>query len=261
MTDSGPADPDTLSPLQSTGNSDRPVAIVTGAGRRIGRAVALSLANDLNLNVVVHYGRSRDQAEDVAEAIRTGGSEAITVSADLREPVTAADTIFDASNRLGTATVLINCAAVFADTRLCDVSIEHCEHHFAVNTFAPLFLTQELQQRLPSDRRAHVINILDWRATRPPASHLVYTASKAALAAITKCLAQQLAPRTFVNAIAPGAILPPEDRPDWHNKRAFDAIPMNASGRPSDVVAAVKFLLQSTFITGEILHVDGGEGL
>ena len=83
----------------------------------------------------------------------------------------------------------------------------------------------------------------------------LFEASKMVSAAVTGSR------RSAETVMAPGAILPPEDRPDWHNKRAFDAIPMNASGRPSDVVAAVKFLLQSTFITGEILHVDGGEGL
>jgi pteridine reductase len=106
-----------------------------------------------------------------------------------------------------------------------------------------------------------VVNVLDWRALRPRNGWLVYTAAKAALAAATKTLALQLAPRIQVNAVAPGAILPPDDRPDWHAERATAAIPLKRTGTPQDLIRAINFLLDSPFITGEILHVSGGEEL
>lgn len=236
------------------------VAIVTGAARRVGREIAISLAAQGH-GVVVHHGTSSVEANEVVQHIRSSGGRAVAVSADLRDARRAAVDIFDAAAELGPVTVLINSAAVFQDRALPWIDIYHCNVHLAVNLLAPVFLVQQLLRQLGEGQTGHVINVLDWRAIRPGADHLIYTASKAALVSVTKSLAQQLAPRVLVNGVAPGAILPPEDRSNWHQQRAMESIPLRRTGTPRDLCAAIIFLLNARFITGEIIHVSGGEEL
>lgn len=237
-----------------------PVAVVTGAGRRLGREFALAMARR-RYAVLVHHHCSADAAAELVQELRQTGVSAAAVQADFRTPATAANFVFSAAAELGEVQVLINSAAVFQDRPLPEIDELHCSEHLAVNLLAPLFLTQHFARLLKPDSTGHVINVLDWRALRPRANWLVYTAAKAGLAAATQTLALQLAPRIQVNAIAPGAILPPEDRPDWHAARALAEIPLQRAGNPQELVRALNFLLDSTFITGEILHVSGGEEL
>lgn len=236
------------------------VAIVTGAAKRLGRHIAQALAAERSMHVVVHCGRSVDEAEQLVQQLRGHAVQAVAVSADLREPTAAATQVFKAAATLGTPTVLINSAAVFDEALLPDIDETHLQTTFAINTMAPLMLSRKLAA-VSGDHAAQIINILDWRATRPGRDHLAYTASKAALAALTKGLAQQLAPRVRVNAIAPGAMLPPPGQDDWHDERARAEIPLLKRGTPADITRAVLYLLQSPFITGEIHHVSGGEQL
>ena len=245
-----------------TGHSaQRPaVAIVTGAARRVGREIALSMAKR-GLGVVVHHGTSKVEADSLVNRIRGEGGQAIAVAADLRDPRNAALAVLEAADKLGPASVLINSAAVFQDRALPWIDLYHCNLHTNVNLLAPVFLIQQFVKQLGEGETAHVVNILDWRAMRPEAGHLIYTATKAAMVSITKSLALQLAPRVYVNAIAPGAILPPEDRTNWHQQRAIESIPLKKTGSPRDVCDAINFLLDSRFITGEVLHVSGGEEL
>lgn len=239
--------------------SVEPVAIVTGGAKRLGRHIVCAIARELRMNIVVHCGRSLTEAETLVQELRDEGVTAAAVSADLSQPTTAAEQIFETAMSLGTPKVLINSAAVFDEALLPDVDEDHLESTFAVNTFAPLMLSRQLAAC--SSDEAQIINLLDWRATRPGEDHLAYTASKAALAALTKGMARQLAPRIRVNGIAPGAMLPPPGQDDWHNDRAKDAIPLQKRGTPEDITAAVLYLLQAPFVTGEILHVSGGEQL
>ncbi len=251
----------TQSDLDGGGQTGPPsVAIVTGAARRIGREIALSLARR-GLAVVVHHGTSRVEAQSVVDRIQSEGGRAVAVAADLRDPKTAATAVFEAAEKLGPASVLINSAAVFQDRALPWIDVYHCNLHLNVNLLAPVFLIQQFVRQLGEGESAHVINILDWRALRPGSDHLMYTATKAAMVSITKSLALQLAPRVYVNAIAPGAVLPPDDRKNWHQQRAIETIPLKKTGSPRDICDAIGFLLNSKFITGEILHVSGGEEL
>ena len=188
--------------------ANRNVAVVTGAAKRLGRHIAIRLAKQLGLNIVVHCNRSVTEAEIVAEEIRGFGVDSIVVAADLSDAANCASSIFEAAAKLGTVRVLVNCAAIFEDATLSEVSVDHCNRHLAINVVAPLMLSQQFAKQL-GDSSGHIVNILDWRATRPDADYLAYTASKAALASVTKGLAQQLAPGIQVNAIAPGAMLPP----------------------------------------------------
>lgn len=240
--------------------SDKSVAVVTGAARRVGREIALAMA-ERGLAVVVHHGTSTVEANVLVNRIRSQGGTAVAVSADLRDPRAAAMSVFEAAAELGEVTTLINSAAVFQNRALPWVDLYHCNVHLSVNLLAPIFLAQQFIRQLGEGQRGHIINILDWRAQRPGADHLVYTATKAALASVTKSLALQLAPLIQVNGLAPGAILPPEDRTNWHEQRAITSIPLKRTGSPQALVDAINFLLDSNFITGEILNVTGGEEL
>jgi NAD(P)-dependent dehydrogenase (short-subunit alcohol dehydrogenase family) len=240
--------------------SDKPVAVVTGAARRVGREIALAMA-ERGLAVVIHHGTSAVEAKVLMNRIKAAGGTAVAVGADLRDPRAAAATIFDAAADLGEVTTLINSAAVFQDRALPWVDTYHCNVHLSVNLLAPIFLAQQFIRQLGEGQRGHIINILDWRAQRPGADHFVYTATKAALSSVTKSLALQLAPLIQVNGIAPGAILPPEDRRNWHEQRAISSIPLRRTGSPQELVDAINFLLDANFITGEILNVSGGEEL
>ena len=240
--------------------SDKPVAVVTGAARRVGREIALAMA-ERGLAVVVHHGTSAVEANVLVNRIRSQGGTAVAVSADLRDPRAAAMAVFEAAAELGEVTTLINSAAVFQNRALPWVDLYHCNVHLSVNLLAPIFLAQQFIRQLGEGQRGHIINILDWRAQRPGADHLVYTATKAALSSVTKSLALQLAPLIQVNGLAPGAILPPEDRTNWHEQRAITSIPLKRTGSPKALADAINFLLDSNFITGEILNVTGGEEL
>ncbi len=240
--------------------TDRQVAVVTGAARRVGREIALAMAQR-GMAVVVHHGTSAVEAGVLVSRIRNEGGVAVAVAADLRDPRAAALAVFEAAASIGEVTTLINSAAVFQDRALPWIDLYHCNVHLSVNLLAPVFLAQQFIRQLGEGRRGHIINILDWRAQRPGADHVIYTATKAALASVTKALALQLAPLIQVNGIAPGAILPPEDRTNWHEQRAISTIPLRRTGSPQELVDAVNFLLESNFITGEILNVSGGEEL
>lgn len=240
--------------------SDAQVAVVTGAARRVGREIALAMAAR-GLAVVVHHGTSVVEANVLVNRIRSEGGTAVAVAADLRDPRAAAMTVFEAAADLGEVTTLINSAAVFQDRALPWIDHYHCNVHVSVNLLAPIFLAQQFIRQLGEGHRGHIINILDWRAQRPGPDHLVYTATKAALTSVTKSLALQLAPLIQVNGVAPGAILPPEDRLNWHEQRAISSIPLRRTGSPQELTDAINFLLDSSFITGEVLNVSGGEEL
>ncbi len=237
------------------------VGVVTGAAVRLGRAIALALAEN-GADVVLHYGRSDEAAERTAAEVAALGRRVVVVSADLTNPIPAATAIFDAADRLGGADILVNSAAIFEDAPLADTTEDLYDRHLTVNLKAPFFLCREFVRRLPADRRGCILNLADWRGETPPADFVAYTLSKAGLVALTKSLALQLAPRVRVNAIAPGAMLPPpgEAVGPWRSRKLAD-IPLARTGGPEDIAAAAVYLVRSEFVTGEILHVTGGEHL
>lgn len=237
-------------------------AVVTGAAVRIGRAIALALAGD-GCDVVLHYGTSEAEAAMTIDELEQLGRKARSVCADLTQPVEAAQRIFDVADSLGGADLLVNSAAIFEDAPLREMSESHFDRHLTINLKAPAFLCREFARRLPSGRRGHILNLVDWRAETPPADYLAYSLSKAGVAALTKSLAQSLAPMIQVNAIAPGAILPPPHSEDFEQWAASKRprIPLRRVGSVKDIAEAALYLVRSEFITGEILHVTGGEQL
>lgn len=236
-------------------------AIVTGGAVRLGRAIALALAEQ-GCHIVVHYGSSEAAAEQTANEIRDFGVRALTVQADLNEPATAAKTVFDAAvAEFGAIDFLINSAAIFEAGTLADLTDDHWDRHFAINVKSPVFLSQQFAARRAPGARGQIVNIADWRATRPVPGHLAYTLTKSALVGLTKVLAHELGPDMQVNAVAPGAILPAPDADENSLNAIAQRIPLKRSGAPADVADAVLFLLRSDFLTGETIHVAGGEQL
>ena len=237
------------------------IAIVTGAAKRLGREIARGLARQ-GMDLVLHYHSSEREAQELADEIRALGRQVALVSADLAAPVEAARQIIAAGQALGGADLLVNSAAIFEDAPLVQTSEDLFDRHQAIKLTAPFFLCQEFARHLPPDRAGHIINLVDWRAERPPDDFAAYTVSKAGLLALSRGLAQQLAPRIRVNAIAPGAILPPphgnEER--WAAKK-IPHVPLRKTGGPDDIVHALLYLVFSPFVTGEVLHVTGGEEL
>jgi NAD(P)-dependent dehydrogenase (short-subunit alcohol dehydrogenase family) len=239
------------------------VAVVTGGAVRIGREISLALSR-AGMRVCVHYNSSAPAAEQTAEEIRSAGGEVTIVQADLSHPGAAADKVISAAIRtFGQVDVLINNASIFESERLDELTIERWERHERINLTAPAFLCQRFvaAQRQRRGKAGAIVNIVDWRALRPQPGHLSYTLSKAGLLCLTQLLAQELAPTIRVNAIAPGAILPPPGAGPDYEQRMKSLVPLGRVGHPQDIVEAVLFLLRSDFVTGETVHVTGGQQL
>jgi NAD(P)-dependent dehydrogenase (short-subunit alcohol dehydrogenase family) len=234
------------------------VAVVTGGAVRLGRAISLALA-EAGTSVVLHYGRSAAAAEETCRDIEALGARAAKVQSDLRHPVEAAEQIFAAVQAaFGRADILVNSAAIFEAGTLPTTTEDQWDQHFNINLKAPFFLCRQFQQQLTASR-AHIVNIADWRAGQPTLGHLAYSLTKAGIVALTRQLALELAPRVQVNAIAPGAILPPPGAGPEYLRRVAEQIPLQRAGTPKDITDTLLFLLRSEFVTGEVVHVTGGE--
>lgn len=229
------------------------VAIVTGGGRRIGRAVALGLGK-AGARVAVHYHTSEAQANDVAELIKSSGSDAITLKTDLTSIWQTSLLVETAASHLGPVQILINNASVFEKTSVVDTSVEDWERHFAVHVRAPFLLAQSMSSALPPGTQGKIVNMNDLMQNRP--ERFAYGASKAALSGLTQSLAIALAPNIQVNELALGAILAPSDSLQMETRGSMDG-QTQVSRSVGDVVATVTALIRSDYITGVRLNVDG----
>ena len=234
----------------------RPVALVTGGGVRVGRAVALGLAEDGH-DLLVHYHTSGSGAEKVAaEAVRMG-RRVHTFQADLAR---AADTVRlarAASRRFGRLDLLVNSASPFLRSDLMATTAEEWDAVMAVNVRAPFLLVRETAGLLGA-ARGSVVNIVDLAALQPWTSHPAHSVAKAGLLHLTRVMARRLAPEVRVNAIAPGHVLPPEYFDEAATERARRRVPLERIGSPGDVVEAVRYLAKAGYVTGEVIVVDGG---
>ena len=230
--------------------------LITGAARRIGRAFALACAH-AGADVIIHHGHSDSDAENLRAEINGLGRQAWVYKSDLSDSDQTRDLI-PLINKSTPIHNLINNAAIFESLTLESTSIEDWEKHMAVNLTAPFLLSQAFAKQ--AGEGARIINILDWRALRPGKDHFPYTISKSALAAMTKSLAVALAPKIIVNGLAFGAILPPSD--GNKNPDIIKNVPMKRWANEGEVEQALIFLLTCpAYITGEIIHVDGGRHL
>jgi len=230
--------------------------LITGAARRLGRLFALACAH-AGANVVIHHGHSDADAKTLHAEISGLGRHAFIFQADLNDS-SQAQNLIPRINESTPVHFLVNSAAIFKSLAFDSTPIEDWEEHIAINLTAPFLLSQSFAKQ--ADEGARIVNILDWRALRPSADHFPYTISKSALAAMTKSLAVALAPKIIVNALALGAILPPSD--GNKNPDILKNVPIKRWANENEVEQALLFLLTCPpYITGEILHVDGGRHL
>ncbi len=231
--------------------------LITGAARRIGQHLALSAAK-AGANVILHHANSPEDAAGTAERIRAMGRKAWVLQADFSDPQQAAQ-LMDAAWSFSPVNFLVHNAAIFAPLTLETTSLADWQQHLNINLTAPFLISQAFARCL-NGLPGRIIHMLDWRALRPAADHLPYTISKAGLAALTKSLAVALAPRISVNGLALGAILPPSDGAA-HDK-IIEPVPARRWAELDEVSQAMLFLLTGpAYITGEIIHVDGGRHL
>lgn len=234
--------------------------LITGAARRIGKALALSLAES-NANVIIHHGHSPEEAEETANQIRHLGRQAWVIQHDLAD-LNGLEGLIHQAWEMHPLDGIINNASLFEAMQWDSTTLIAWQAHMDVNLTAPFLLTQAFAKLVQSAGcKGRVVNILDWRALRPGKDHFPYTISKAGLAALTQSYARSLAPDITVNGLALGAILPPADTPQ-NLEKIINAVPAHRWAELDEVCQTLLFLLGGPeYITGEILHIDGGRHL
>jgi NAD(P)-dependent dehydrogenase (short-subunit alcohol dehydrogenase family) len=235
-------------------------ALVTGASRRLGRAIALHLA-ERGWRVGVHYRASSAEALEVVGEIEALGGHAVAIQADLTRPAELAPLIETCAKRLGAPTCLINNAACFEWDSVETLDAETWQLHLDVNLRAPVFLTQAFAKGLRDGLSGNVINVIDQRVWRLDPNHFSYTIAKSALWTATRTLAQALAPRIRVNAIAPGPVLPARDQSEADFAEECRSTLLKQAVSADDVTGAVRFLLETPSITGQMIALDAGQHL
>jgi NAD(P)-dependent dehydrogenase (short-subunit alcohol dehydrogenase family) len=235
-------------------------ALITGGAQRIGREMALALAED-GFAVAVHYHSSRKAAENLVEAIRTKGATAVALGADLADEEAVRMLVPRAERALGPVGCLVNNAAVFTDDTVETATREIWDLHLAVNLRAPFVLIQNFAVRLPSDASGVVINLLDERVWSLTPFFVSYTLSKAGLWTLTQTLALALAPRIRVNGIGPGPTLPSPRQTREQFARQCELMPLRRGTSPQEIAAAMRYILSAPAMTGQMIALDGGQHL
>ena len=233
--------------------------LITGAAKRIGRSIAMYLASK-GANISLHYGKSEEAARATQKDIQALGVDCHLLQADLADE-SQLSKIIEKAEKFQALSALINNASIFGSQDLRNTKHEDWQKHLDVNLSAPFFLAQNLFVTAEkSQRKARIVNILDWRALRPGGDHLAYTVCQTALAGLTHSLAVAMAPNITVNGVALGAILAPIDEADTNS--LTDRIPLERWGNLEEVGQTVEFLIGGpNYITGEIIHLDGGRHL
>lgn len=235
-------------------------ALVTGGGQRIGRACCLALA-EAGYAVAVHYLNSGGAAEATAAAIRDAGGKAMAVAADLTDEVQVKALLPRATDALGPIGVLVNNASIFENDRVDTVTREGWDAHMAVNLRAPFVLTQQFAHALPTEAGGCIINLLDERVWNLTPYFVSYTLTKAGLWTLTQTLALALAPRIRVNGIGPGPTLPSPRQSHEQFVQQSQSTPLRRGTGPEEIAAALRFILDSPAMTGQMIALDGGQHL
>ncbi|MEM1036201.1 MAG: SDR family oxidoreductase [Pseudomonadota bacterium] len=236
-------------------------ALVTGAGARLGKAMAITLGQD-GWSVAVHYRGSKAGAEDTADQIRSAGGSAEIIQADLANEEQAA-TLQRASQEAlgGPLTLLVNSASTFDDDTAIEHSRENWDHHFGPNLRAPIVLSQHFARSLPEDTRGLIVNMVDMRVLKLNPQFFTYTLSKAALWTATKTMAQAFAPNVRVNAIGPGPTLENVHQKAGEFDAEAQATLTGEGSNPDEIVKALKYLIAAESVTGQMICSDGGQHL
>jgi len=235
-------------------------ALITGAAKRIGRAVALALAED-GYDVAVHYGASQAEAEAVAAAIAAKGRRAVALAADLADEAATRKLIAAAAQSLGPVTCLVNNASLFERDEALTVTRESWDAHLETNLRAPFVLMQAFARALPAGMSGNIVNILDERVWNLTPHFVSYTLSKAGLWTLTQVMAMALAPRIRVNGIGPGPTLPSPRQSAEQFARQQASVPLQHGATPEEIAGAVRFILASGAMTGQMIALDGGQHL
>lgn len=234
------------------------LALVTGAGKRLGRAIALRLAKE-GCTVAVHYNTSREGADAVAREIRAAGGRAQPVGFDQTDDAGIDAGLASIRQAFGAAPdILVNSASIFEWDALSTVARAGLARHFEANLFGPVLLTRRIVDASDEATRGLILNLLDQKLANPNPDHLSYTLSKYALQGFTGLMAASLAPRFRVCAISPGHTLPGPGESDAHFAEVHDRTPLERGPTPDDIAEAAAYLFNNPAVTGQTLIVDGG---
>ncbi len=246
---------------QKSAPSPYKAALVTGAAARIGRAVALDLAAR-GIAIVVHHRNSTQEADEVVQDIRANGGRAAFVSGDLANMDSTQSLISSAAAAIGEPIdILVNNASVFEQDTALSMTPASWNLHQAVNLRAPVFLSQQLFDQLPEGRKGCIINMIDQRVLKLNPQYFSYTAAKAGLWTVTRTLAQTLAPAVRVNAVSPGPTLANRFQAEADFNREANSVLLGHGPETSEITSAIKFLLETPSVTGQMLTLDGGQHL
>ncbi|MFB3147168.1 MAG: SDR family oxidoreductase [Thermodesulfobacteriota bacterium] len=232
-------------------------ALITGGGKRLGKAISLSLA-ERGYDIAIHYNHSDKEANETADLIREKGREAEIFQSnlsDIKQARTLLPRVFEVFPK---CSILVNSASIFENIGFNNVTEEIFERDFNTNFKAPFFLSQDFSK---GDDAELIINMLDMRINKIETEHFTYNLTKKALRDFTLMAAKALGPKIRVNGICPGPILPPPDKDIKYLEQIAKNTPLQKPGNPDYIITAVKYLLDNSFVTGQCLFVDGGQHL
>lgn len=235
-------------------------ALVTGAAKRIGRALAMRLADE-GFAVAIHYRHSFEEAQSLLAAIKAKGGQGCLVQGDLSRKDIAENLIQQAQDALGTLGVLVNNAAIFERDTVETLTPESLDKHLVPNFETPLFLAKAFAKQLPSDKKGFILNLLDQSVLNFPADFTSYTLSKSALWSLTRMLALALAPKIRVNAIAPGPVIIGERQKEAHFEKLWRSTPLSLHATKEEIAEGMMSFLHLPSVTGQLLVLDGGQHL
>jgi NAD(P)-dependent dehydrogenase (short-subunit alcohol dehydrogenase family) len=234
--------------------------LITGAAKRLGRAIALHLAG-AGWSVAVHYNSSQAEAEETVADLHEKGVHAAAINADLTMEDDTERLIGRAREAVGPLSGLVNNASVFENDTIATMTRESWDKHIEANLRAPLVLSRNFAEQLPDGQEGAIVNLLDQRLLKPTPQFLSYGVSRAGLYWLTVTLAQALAPRIRVNGVAPGPTLRNERQSEAHFRRQQESTILGRGADPEDVAQAVRYLLEARAVTGQMIAVDGGQHL
>lgn len=233
-------------------------ALITGAARRVGREIALHLARE-GWDIGIHYWQSEEAAESLAEELRQSGREAHSYRGDLREADAPADVVGRFFADFPNASLLVNNASLFEHDTIGTFKLEHWHDHLAVNALAPTLFMKAFHEG--ASEKTCMINFLDQKVANVTPDYFSYTVSKMALFHITEMLAQAYCPKSRVNALAPGLLLPSGDQTVGEYERVHDKTPLGVGATVAEICHAVAFIASTPAMTGQVIAIDGGEHL
>lgn len=230
--------------------------LITGASDRIGKAFGLALAED-EYHCIIHYNSSERKAQETKQEIEQAGGRCTLIQTDFSKE-NEVDALLSKIGADVHVDILINCASMFVESSIQEEGTELLHKLMQINFIAPYILTKQYAKRF---KMGHIVNVLDTKVAGNYTKHLDYLLTKKLLRDFTLLSATQLGPEIRVNGISPGIILPPPGKDRSYTDNLAQGIPLKKSGNPGELVKALKFLIASEFVTGQVIYVDGGEHL